>query len=1402
MSEYPNGLNFTIQDINARSWAPPVNDPTLPKYRLVGRDTADMFKNKNILDSSNLVAATYIGGLPAPKPINVNSPANGDALIYNGSEWQNTPIPSGGGGFNVGNTLFVDDVYGDNATAQAFNPAKPYKTCGAAVNAAVLIAGNVLIYVRAGNYTEANLARPNVTIYWYFDLGTMVTASGILFDCNDLQTYNTNIWGRARFMGAANYLFRLAQTGAKNLYVECVSMNNAGSCLYVDGAQASAVVRVIETATCSRSIALGFADAELVDPRNAVVFLGDGVPNDRTSISIQYISNTGGGTCVLANTNNAVTWYLSCNVMTSTGPTICMQIGTSGSVEIECNGITGAAVAFTPAASNANIGAVCVKGATLTVVTENITSNGANTLYAVPAANVSGGVLNLTSLKCNTAGHPAGTTSSCINITGGIGNLVISELICTSTNAVRQTSGQMTLACNKITNQSAALGSSLISIIGGTADISASISVNVATNANCIDGSGTIRCNFYNATMIGTGSFFGSTGAATGSISLNVTNCSLASGNFIDISGSTTNAITVDVNADRITAVSGALFSINRSANGSTTISSNVKSFVSSGNLLNFRSSGTITANLEVESAQCAAVNATVNVASTIVCKVNQFVSTATNAMSITGTASVSFTTNIGTLTHSGTRIFNITNNNAGSAIFIQCGTVQSNGALANISCASCVMDIISVTTASGVTQSAGTLRTIFGFMTSSNIITLTGGTANVTGVQLVTSGLAISQTAGILLSQIANLTSAAGCLSVTGPSVCTTVTRGGRFTSGDAPCYLISNTNALSDISLQMSTLVSGRTDIGTTKAIVEISGNATISQQTDVITGAATGAHAILVSGAPTYRFDVAQIIVTGRVLTKSATTTITGVLGQVIIRSAAAVTEASILFALSGSNRTILDITEVQHLLPLTVNPVTMVSVTGGTVRFNVTSILATTHSNFTILNNSATCDIDISEADITGPACINTGTVRYNVSDRITTGTGINVFQNSNTAKFIVGEIVGASNVVTQTAGTTLARFNAVSSVTSYVFNITGGGLFTGNCAQASAVGFASISGLGDETIVNIANEYFSSDSNIPAINIEAGNVNIVMGNIIGKFEDTIIFIRSLAPVCAQVNEMQVIGAGAVAYVRQESPTIYPVKIGGNCIRTAAGPLLRTETFQGNRVYVDVTTFITDGPQVLNILGGDLRLNIQNMETRYADSAVTPIVQALTNGDFGDMNMTLTCNQITHTGDSRSVMGILMGSRDFRNCYGSIQVQSMNVPGEITGSVTDQGGILTVYSDLTRGRLTASFGLAQTESIYAIYADARDTNVLDGLLLTGNIINKNSSIRTVPVFIDNRGSFFGPSLKDMLLVSDGNFSIQAALASQNIRIYGSVTATLPTDNIVDIIGGVFNNNTNVV
>ena len=104
---------------------------------------------------------------------------------------------------NAAYTLFVDLVYGDNATAQVGSLAKPYKTIAAATAAAVALGSSIpiLIHLRPGQYNEGMVFRNNV--YYYADKGVVFYTMGAYDTFSDQQAVS-GLFGYAKFRASAN----------------------------------------------------------------------------------------------------------------------------------------------------------------------------------------------------------------------------------------------------------------------------------------------------------------------------------------------------------------------------------------------------------------------------------------------------------------------------------------------------------------------------------------------------------------------------------------------------------------------------------------------------------------------------------------------------------------------------------------------------------------------------------------------------------------------------------------------------------------------------------------------------------------------------------------------------------------------------------------------------------------------------------------------------------------------------------------------------------------------------------------------------------------------------------------------------------------------------------------------
>lgn len=133
--------------------------------------------------------------------------ADGNMYQWNGTSWAQVQM-------KTSNTIWVDATYGNPATAQKYNPFRPYQSIDNAQTAAV--AGDV-IHVRPGAYTATRIGKNGVD--WYFEPDAIVT--GLIGDYGTSMTFV--IYGQGQFTSStAN---TLAQTNAStNITVFCKSI--------------------------------------------------------------------------------------------------------------------------------------------------------------------------------------------------------------------------------------------------------------------------------------------------------------------------------------------------------------------------------------------------------------------------------------------------------------------------------------------------------------------------------------------------------------------------------------------------------------------------------------------------------------------------------------------------------------------------------------------------------------------------------------------------------------------------------------------------------------------------------------------------------------------------------------------------------------------------------------------------------------------------------------------------------------------------------------------------------------------------------------------------------------------------------------------------------------------------
>ena len=95
--------------------------------------------------------------------------------------------PPGPTQLNVGNTVFVDSVFGDDGTGALQDEAKPFRTLEAV---ALAVLPGYLVVVRPGTYSvTANLATVD-NVSWYFPAETFVSTTVTMFDTAGLSYFS------------------------------------------------------------------------------------------------------------------------------------------------------------------------------------------------------------------------------------------------------------------------------------------------------------------------------------------------------------------------------------------------------------------------------------------------------------------------------------------------------------------------------------------------------------------------------------------------------------------------------------------------------------------------------------------------------------------------------------------------------------------------------------------------------------------------------------------------------------------------------------------------------------------------------------------------------------------------------------------------------------------------------------------------------------------------------------------------------------------------------------------------------------------------------------------------------------------------------------------------------------
>jgi hypothetical protein len=235
------------------------------------------------------------------------------AEVYLDTSWTNPSVPSTVIGANVGKTVYVDQVYGNDATALRETAAYPFLTLSSALDAAQ--PGDTIV-VQPGVYEGCNLIKDGVS--WLFSTVTINSNSPVVDNGPNgvASDVTCNIRGDASIVciGSSNPVINMPRSGS-NILVDILGITTN-----------SQAVSIAHGEFNSRSIVSSASTA-------CISLLGDArvYCNAVTSGIVADISG------------NAV---LDCKTMTSTSDQYAISIGVGGTPTIRGNIIVGSGSAF------------------------------------------------------------------------------------------------------------------------------------------------------------------------------------------------------------------------------------------------------------------------------------------------------------------------------------------------------------------------------------------------------------------------------------------------------------------------------------------------------------------------------------------------------------------------------------------------------------------------------------------------------------------------------------------------------------------------------------------------------------------------------------------------------------------------------------------------------------------------------------------------------------------------------------------------------------------------------------------------------------------------------------------------------------------------------------------------
>jgi hypothetical protein len=189
-------------------------------------------KDKNFgggYKATAITVADFIASLPGGAVMT-------DGVTIGGTGTSNSPLYAIGGGsgtVNYVNVIFVDPIYGNDATGIAGDFTKPFLTPSAAAQIANgitrTVTNRVLIWIRKGEYLNGSF-NPFTNMDVYCEPGVVFTGSFLLNDQNTgtASPTNFNFYGYAQFNVAQSlYMFRWQY--ASTVFIQGNSIVNTGA---------------------------------------------------------------------------------------------------------------------------------------------------------------------------------------------------------------------------------------------------------------------------------------------------------------------------------------------------------------------------------------------------------------------------------------------------------------------------------------------------------------------------------------------------------------------------------------------------------------------------------------------------------------------------------------------------------------------------------------------------------------------------------------------------------------------------------------------------------------------------------------------------------------------------------------------------------------------------------------------------------------------------------------------------------------------------------------------------------------------------------------------------------------------------------------------------------------------